>query len=468
MRKSLLAALLCMLFSLPVLPIRAGAAKIEETLLPNGLKVILQEEHKAPVVTFQVWYKVGSRNEVTGKTGLSHLTEHMMFKGTKKYGKGEFSRIVAKNGGTENAFTGNDYTAYFENFAADRIGLSLELEPDRMQNLLVDPKEFDLERAVVKEERRMRTDDDPYAYLTENLYAIAFMAHTYHHPVIGWMTDLNQLTRQELYDHYKTYYIPNNATVVVVGDFDSKSVLPRIEKAFGAIPKGPDPPEVKIVEPEQRGERRTIVRREAQLPFVFIAYHTPNYKSPDTYALSVLANLLSSGKSSRLYRSLVYEQQLALDAGGHYEGLSADPELFYLYAMVRPDKKPEEVEKALDAEMERIKSVPVSDTELTKAKNQVEASFIMGQDSNFFQAMQLGTAETVGAGTSYVERFVENIRAVKAEDVQRVAKGYFIGDHRNVGVLLPLPPEDAPKTPDESPPAGAPSGTPPIPPSTGD
>lgn len=435
------------------------AAKIEETTLPNGLKVILQEEHKAPVVTFQVWYRVGSRNEVTGKTGLSHLTEHMMFKGTKKFGKGEFSRIVAKNGGTENAFTGNDYTAYFENFASDRIGLSLELEPDRMQNLLVDPKEFNLERDVVKEERRMRTDDDPYSFLIENLYAIAFMAHPYHNPVIGWMTDLDNLTRQDLYDHYKRYYVPGNATVVVVGDFDLKTLLPKIEKAFGAIPKAPEPPEVKIVEPPQRGERRTIVRREAQLPFVFIGYPTPNFKSPDVYPLSVLANILSSGKSSRLYRSLVYDQQVALDAGGHYDGLSADPELFYLYGMARPGKTPEEVEIALDAEMERIKSRPVSHTELMKAKNQVEAAFIMGQDSNFFQAMQLGTAETVGAGTKYVERFVENIRAVKAADVQRVAKDYLIADHRNVGVLLPLPPEAPSKGSDQNQPTpGRPSG----------
>jgi len=431
----------------------ARAAQIEETTLPNGLKVILQEEHKAPVVTFQVWYKVGSRNEVTGKTGLSHLTEHMMFKGTQNHGKGEFSRIVAKNGGTENAFTSTDYTAYFENFAADRINLSLELEPDRMQNLTVDPKEFLLERDVVMEERRMRTDDDPYGYLTEYLYAQSFVAHPYHNPVLGWMTDIQRLTRDDLYHHYKTYYIPNNATVVVVGDFDRKTLLPKIESAFGSIPKGNNPPTTAIIEPEQRGQRRTVARREAQLPFVFIAYPAPNFRSPDVYALSVLLNLLSTGKSSRLYRSLVYDQQTALDAGGHYEGLTTDPELFYIYAMARPDKEPQEIERSLLAEVERIKSDPISETELTKAKNQVEAAYVMGQDSNFFEAMELGTAETVGAGIGYVEHYVENIRKVTAEEVQRVAKAYFIEDHRNTGVLIPVlgkegsPGEGAPEKP---------------------
>ncbi|HEY5599787.1 MAG TPA: pitrilysin family protein, partial [Candidatus Manganitrophaceae bacterium] len=201
-----------LLFSGFLFTAEARAARIEEALFQNGLKVILMEERKAPVVTFQVWYKVGSRNEITGKTGLAHLTEHMMFKGTSRHGKGEFSRIVAKNGGTENAFTGNDYTAYFENFASDRIDLSLELESDRMQNLLIDPKEFQLERAVVKEERRSRTDDDPTSFLIENLYAIAFLVHPYHNPVIGWMSDLDRVVRDDVYNLYKQYYTPNNAT----------------------------------------------------------------------------------------------------------------------------------------------------------------------------------------------------------------------------------------------------------------
>lgn len=421
-----------------------GAAKIEELQLDNGLKVLLMEEHKAPVVTFQVWYKVGSRNETTGKTGLSHLTEHMMFKGTTKHGKGEFSRIVAKNGGTENAFTGNDYTAYFENFSADRIDLSLELESDRMQNLLVDPKEFQLERDVVKEERRSRTDDDPYSFLIENLYAVAFVVHTYHSPVIGWMSDLDHLVRDDVYNHYKQHYIPNNATVVVVGDFDTKVLGPKIKNAFGKIPKGPAPPQYVPPETVQIGERRAVVKREAQLPFVFAGYHTPNYQSPDNFALTVLSTLLSSGKSSRLYKSLIYDQQIALDAGGHYNGLTTDPELFYVYATARPGKSPEEIEKALQAEIARIQAEPVSEQELTKAKNQIEAEFLMGADSNFFLAMQIGTAESVGAGYQYVTRFIENIRKVTAADVTRVAKKYLIDDTKSLGTLIPLPPQPPP------------------------
>jgi zinc protease len=421
-----------------------GAQKIEEVQLENGLKVLLMEEHKAPVVTFQVWYKVGSRNEITGKTGLSHLLEHMMFKGTTQHGKGEFSRIVAKNGGTENAFTGNDYTAYFENFASDRIGLSVELESDRMQNLLIDPKEFQLEREVVKEERRSRTDDDPYSFLIENLYAIAFLVHTYHSPVIGWMSDLDHLVRDDAHHYYKQYYIPNNATVVVVGDFDTKKLLPEIKNAFGKIPKGPDAPQWVPPEPRQIGERRTTVKREAQLPFVFSGYHTPNYKSPDAYALTVLSTVLSSGKSARLYRSLIYDQQIALDAGGHYNALTTDPELFYVYATARPGKSPEEIEKALKTEITRLQTEPATEQELQKAKNQIEAEFLMGADSNFFLAMQIGTAETVGAGHQYVTRFVENIRKVTSAEVMQAAKKYLIDDAKSLGTLLPLPPQQQP------------------------
>lgn len=421
----------------------AWAGKIEEVRLENGLKVLLMEEHKAPVVTFQVWYKVGSRNEITGKTGLSHLTEHMMFKGTTKHGKGEFSRIVAKNGGTENAFTGNDYTAYFENFASDRIELSLELESDRMQNLLVDPKEFLLERDVVKEERRSRTDDDPYSFLIENLYAVAFLVHPYHSPVIGWMSDLDSLVRDDVYDYYKRHYLPNNATIVVVGDFDTKTLVPKIRNAFAGISKGSALPQYIPPEPAQIGERRAVVKREAQLPFVFAGYHTPNYQSPDNFALTVLSTLLSSGKSSRLYRNLIYEQQVALDAGGHYNSLTTDPELFYVYATARPGKSPEEIEKALKAEIARLQAEPVSDQELQKAKNQIEAEFLMGADSNFFLAMQIGTAETVGAGHGYVTSFIENIRKVTAADVTRVAKKYLVDDAKSIGTLLPLPPPAA-------------------------
>jgi len=419
------------------------AADIGRFVLNNGLTVVLMEEHKAPVVTFQIWYRVGSRNEITGKTGLSHLTEHMMFKGTAKKGKGEFSRIVAKNGGTENAFTGNDYTAYFENFSADRIDLSLALEADRMQNLTVDPKEFELERSVVMEERRTRVDDDPYSYLIENLYAIAFLVHPYHAPVIGWMSDLKNLTRDDVYDYYKKYYVPNNATIVVVGDFYMDELLPKIKAAFGEIPRGPEPPQQVSPEPQQAGVRRTLVKREAQLSFLFVGYPSPNHQSPDNYALTLLSTILSSGKSARLYRSLVYEQQLALEVGGSYGALTSDPELFYLYATAQPETNVEVLEAALNKEIVRLQSEGVSEKELEKAKNQIAAEYLMGSDSNFFRAMQIGTAETVKAGYRYVFDYVANIQKVTAEEVKAVAVKYLRDDTKNVGLLLPKQAEKA-------------------------
>ncbi len=411
--------------------------KVTEKVLPNGLKVLLKEEHKAPVVTFQIWYKVGSRNEKLGTTGMSHLLEHMMFKGTKKYGPKTFSQTVQRNGGNDNAFTSKDYTAYFETFAADRIEISLDLESDRMRNLLLEPKEFSSEREVVKEERRMRTDDDPTNTMVEQMTAAAFIAHPYEWPVIGWMADINNITRDDLYNHYRTYYAPNNATIVVVGDFDTKALLPQIEKYFGKIPAGPAVPKVAAVEPQQLGERRIIVKKQAELPAVFAGYHTPNLKHPDSYALEVLQGILSSGKSSRLYKSLVYEQQLALYAGGDYDNISADPNQFYVYAGVMPGKTTEEVEKALYTEIDKFKTEPVADEELQKAKNQIESSFIMGQDSNFNQAMLLGRFETV-ASWRLLEHYVDNIRAVTKEDVMRAAKEYFSEDNRTVGILIPI------------------------------
>lgn len=412
---------------------------INEHYLPNGLKIVTLENHKSPVVTFQVWYKIGSRNEVTGKTGLSHLLEHMMFKGTSKYGKGEFSRTVSKNGGTENAFTSQDYTAYFENFSSDRLDISLDLESDRMVNLTIDPAEFLLERDVVKEERRLRTEDDPVSSLVEELYASSFKVHPYRSPVIGWMTDLNDVTRDDAWNHYKEYYVPNNATVVVVGDFDTEDVIKRIDKYFGSIPNGKIPPEVHIKEPEQSGEKRFLYKREAQLPYVIYGYHVPNYSDRDHYALEVLSNILSSGKSSRLYRSIVYDKQIALSAGGGYTPIQTDPELFYFYAQLRPGKSAEEAEASLNQEIDMVKKEPVSERELEKARNQVEAAFIMGQDSVFYQAMLIGKFETTGAGYKYLDSYINELRKVTAEEIMRVAQKYFADDNKTVGVLVPLP-----------------------------
>ena len=425
----------------------AGAGAPVEAVLANGLRVILIPEPKAPVVTVQVWYRVGSRDEVSGSTGLSHLMEHMMFKGTARYGKGEFSRLIAGRGGTENAFTSQDYTAYFENLASDQIGLALELEADRMTGLAIVDQEFLLERDVVKEERRFRTEDNPQGALIEQLSAMAFLAHPYRWPVIGWMNDLDRLTADDIRAYYHRQYTPANAVVVVVGDLDPTALLDRIRATFGAV-EGPErPPRPAIVEPPQRGERRVIVKKEAQLPLVMAGYRVPNYAHPDTYALTVLTALLSEGRSARLHRVLVYDRQLALEAGGDYPALSADPPLLSVYATAHATTPIGDLERALFDELDRIKTTPPDERELTKAKNQIEAQFLLGQDSNFYRAMQIGMAETVGAGREYLTTFVAKIRGVSAADVSRVAKTYLVEDTRTVGTLVPLPGPDATLSP---------------------
>ena len=365
------------------------------------------------------------------------MLEHMMFKGTKKYGIKQFSQIVQRNGGNDNAFTSHDYTAYFENFAADRIGIALDLESDRMHNLLINDKEFLSKREVVKEERRMRYDNDPVMSMEEQMMSVAFSAHPYQWPVIGWMADINNFTREDLYNHYKTYYVPNNATIVVVGDFNTNNIFVQIEKYFGKIPRGREIPGVGAVEPRQQGERRVVIKKQAELPAVFAGYKVPTVRHPDSYALDVLQGILATGRSSRLYRTLVYEKQIALYAGGDYDDVSADPNLFVVYAGVMPRKTIEEVEKALYAEIDKFKTSPVSDEELQKAKNQIELSFIMGQDSVYYQAMLLGQFESV-ASWKLLDTYVENIRAVTKEDVMRVANAYFSEDNRTVGILIPV------------------------------
>jgi zinc protease len=445
MRLSWLAAALSLIFA-SISP--AFALEPHEFTLSNGMKVLLVEVPKAPVATVQVWYKVGSRNEVMGRAGLSHMLEHMMFKGTAKYPKGEFSRLIRKNGGTDNAFTSQDFTAYFENLAADRVDLALELEADRMQGLVLDRPELTTEREVVKEERRLRTEDDPQGALVEALFAQAYLSHPYHWPVIGWFGDLEAMTLDDLQRHYDTYYSPNNATLVVVGDINADRLLPTIKQLFEPIPRGPEPKSITAMEPEQKGERRFLLKREAQVPFVMIGYRVPNFTSEDSYALDILDSILSHGKSARLYQSLVYEQKSALAVGSEYSLLQADPGLFYFYALISPGQKPESVEDALHQEIKRLQTDPPTEQELQRAKNQVEATHVFEQDSNFRHAMLLGQAESVGAGWRKIDQFVEQIRVVTPKDIQRVARQYLSEDNRTVGTLIPLPPKqpDTPST----------------------
>jgi len=424
--------------------------QVFETVLPNGLKVILLENHKAPLVTFQVWYRVGSRNEEWGKTGLSHVLEHMMFKGTGKIGPLEFSRIVQENGGNDNAFTSRDYTAYFENLSSDRIQVSIDLESDRMQNLNLREDDFRTERMVVMEERRLRTDDNPGAVLQEQLEATAFQTQPYHWPIIGWMSDLERLTLEDLKRHYRIYYNPVNAFIVVVGDFRKDDLLPRIEKAFGSYPKGEAPRQEKSIDPPQIGERRIFVKKEAQLPSIVMGYKVPNLREPDSYVLEVIATLLSGGKSSRLYKGLVRDKRLVFGVDADHSLISKDPSLFYLSADLLPGKEVAEIEKALDEEVDRLQKTPVDERELEKTKNQMEASFVYRQDSLFSQAMILARYE-IALSWRAADEYLPSIRKVTPEDIQRVAKRYLVKDNRTVGILIPLPPKEGkPESPGSS------------------
>jgi zinc protease len=429
----------------PVFATGTIAEKVSETVLPNGLKVLLLENHKAPVITFQVWYRVGSRNEAWEKTGLSHLLEHMMFKGTKRFGPEQFSRIIQENGGNDNAFTSADYTAYFENLSADRVGVALEMEADRMANLLLREEDFRTERMVVMEERRMRTEDDPQAVLQEQLQATAFQQQPYHWPVIGWMEDIRRLTLKDLEEYYRTYYNPVNAVLVVVGDFKKEALLPEIEKGFGAISKGVLPAQEKGIDPPQLGERRIEVKKEAQLPFLLMGYHVPNLREPDSYVLEVIATLLSSGKSSRFYRDLVRERELVLSAEAEHSLLSRDSGLFLISAEPLPGKDVAQVEKALEQELARLRREPVPAPELEKVKNLIAASFLTAQDSLFFQAMLLAQFEMASSWRA-VDDYLPSIQKVTPEDIQRVANQYLIPDRRTAGVLTPLPPSKETRT----------------------
>ncbi len=412
-------------------------AGVVEHTLENGMQVLLLKEPRAPLVTHQIWYRVGSRHETLGKTGLSHLTEHLMFKGTEKYGPKVFSRTVQKSGGNDNAFTSRDYTAYFQTGPNTELRRWMEMEADRMRGLRVSEESFQTEQKVVLEERRLRTEDDPVSFLMEEVWAAAYKAHPYQWPIIGWYHDLQNLTLADFQAYYQTYYEPNNATLVVVGDIDPEATLKEIKAVYGAIPRGPEAPPVRAREPKQHGERRVVVEREAQLPYVVMAHHVPNWESPDCFALELLARVLSQGRSSRLYQKLVYTDRLATEAGADYDLDSANPSLFLLYGQPLPNKTAAQVEEALLAEVKRLQTEPVGEAELAKVKNQVTAAYYMSMDSLFYRGMLLGRLATVARWT-LVREFIPKIQAVTAADLKRVATDYLVAANRTVGVLSPL------------------------------
>lgn len=435
---SLLSCLLCSAVLGEAHAAQSYAERVREKTLANGLKILLLEDHKAPVAVFQVWYRVGSRNEQLGLTGLSHMLEHVMFKGTKKVGPEEYSRIIQRNGGNDNAFTAEDATTYFVTLASDRLSVVIDLEADRMQNLTFDDAQFAPEHHVVMEERRLRTDNNPVAALFEAINSVAYSAHPYQWPTIGWMNDLRQETREDALAYYRTYYAPGNAFIVCVGDFSADELFRKIDAAFAPLPAGNPPPAVRAIEPVQGGERRMVLRREAQLPFVALAYHVPNLNSTDGPALEVLSAVLAGGKSARLYQQLVYQKRLARDVGSNYELTSLDPSLFVVYAQPLPEKTAATLEKELLGQLTDLQSKPVGAEELEKAKNGLEASFVLGQDSLFYQALLLGQYETAGDWRR-IDTYVPSIRAVTPDDLVRVAAFYLSASNRTVGTLEPLP-----------------------------
>src|SRR5467141_623520 len=408
-----------------VLVVGGAAAQSGERVLAstldNGLRVLLQEDHRSPIVSFQMWYRVGSRNEARGATGIAHFLEHLMFKGTPTHGQGEFARLVEQNGGQDNAFTSQDVTSYYVNIAADRIDLVIDLESDRMHNLRLDAKDIASEREVVIEERRTRTEDDPGGFLGEEVSSLAFKAHPYGYPIIGWMEDIKRITPAEIRAFYQTYYLPNNAMVVAVGAFQAPAALEKIRRSFGRIPRGRTPPPVLAVEPPQNGERRVTVRKEAELPIVYLGWHVPSQRSNDAPPLELLSTILSGGRASRLYRDLVYQRQLALEAGGDYSYFSIDPNLFWFWATPMPGQTPETLEAELSKHMERLKAEPVTEEELGRAKNQIEAALVYQDDSIHQRASLLARFELIG-GFALKESFMAKIRAVTSADLTRVAR----------------------------------------------
>lgn len=428
------------------LPVRA---EILEQTLSNGLKVVVKTDRRAPVVVSQVWYRAGSMDESYGVTGVAHVLEHMMFKGTKDVPAGEFSKRIAAAGGRENAFTSRDHTAYFQTLQKDRLELALKLEADRMANLVLSADEFAKEINVVMEERRMRTEDSPQAKLYEALMATAYQTHPYRHPVIGWMNDLKNMKVEDARHWYETWYAPNNATLVVAGDIDPTQVFAWAQQYFGGIPSHLLPVRKPQQEPEQIGMKQVTVKAPAKLPVVALVWSAPRLRDPatdsDPYALEILAGVLDGHASARLNQSLVREKQIAVEASAGYDSIARGPGMFSLDASPVEGKTVAEVQAALKDELARLVKDGVSESELSRVKAQVLASQVYQQDSLFYQAMQIG--EWTTAGLDYKDRDARfaKLKAVTAEQVRDVAKKYLVDDHLTVAILDPLPmPEGQP------------------------
>lgn len=418
---------------------------VKKVMLDNGLQVVLKEMHHAPVASFWIWYRVGSRNEMPGITGISHWVEHMVFKGTPTFPQGEFDKMVAREGGVFNGMTWLDWTTYFETLPSDRFDPALRIEADRMVNSLFDAQELEKERTVVISERE-GAENFPEWLLEEEVQAVAYRLHPYRHQVLGWKQDLQSMTRDDLWQYYRAYYAPNNAIAVATGDFQGDALLARIEELFGVIPPGPELPVVRASEPPQRGERRVVVEGEGQTAYLLMVFHAVPATHPDYFPLVVLDTVLGGAKpmsffggatgnrSSRLYKALV-DKELAADVDSSMAS-TIDPFLFSFSATLRPGRTLEEVETALWAELERVAQEPITPEELAKAIKQTRAQFAYSSESVSNQGFWLGFSEVV-ASTEWFDSYLDNLAAVSAEDVQRVAREYLAKSRRTVGWYVP-------------------------------
>src|SRR5512140_470276 len=419
---------------------------LTKTQLDNGMTVLLKELHTAPIISSWVWYRVGSRDEVPPLTGISHLVEHMQFKGTPNYPAELMDKAVARDGGMRNAFTFLDWTTYFETMPADKIDLALRIEADRMVNSAFDEQEFASERTVVISERE-GNENEPMFQLGEAVQQAAFRVHPYHHEVIGDLADLKTLRRDDLYRHYKSYYVPNNAVMGVAGDFDTEQMLARIRELFGPIPAGPQPPRLTRPEPPARGETRVSVEGSGQTAYVQAAYRFPAASHPDFFALTVLDSLLAgpsnlnmfggggiSNKTSRLYRALVDKQFVVGFSGG--ANATVDPFLYYLSLTIHPKRKPEEALAAMDEQIRLVQDEPVTKEEIRRAIKQARANFAFGTENITNQAFWLGYAE-IFASYKWFEPYLAKLAKVTPKDVQRVAREYLRPQTRVVGIYVP-------------------------------
>ncbi len=433
---ALVAALTCGAIALSA-AVRPPQLQYQATTLPNGLSVVLSEDHSTPIVHLQLWYHVGSKNEKPGRTGFAHLFEHLMFKGSKNVEPEAHTSYISSVGGQSNAYTNDDETVFWETVPSQYLPLTLWLEADRMATLRIDKDTFVNEREVVKEERRMRVDNQPFGRLNEIIYDQAFTTHPYKHQTIGSMKDLDSASVEDVRDFYHTFYVPANATLVLVGDFESSQALQLVNTFLGRVPKaGRDVPRDIPREPPQTKEKRVTLHEPWPLPAVIVAHHITFDGNADSYPLHIASKVLSDGQSSRIYKKLVYELQVAVAAFGQ-ANLIEDPNLFYTVAIVQPGHTPQEVTDALIAELDRLKAEPITEHELQRAKNQFARDYILGRESNQQKALMLAHAVVIHRDIKTADGEFDIFQNITTADVQRVARTYFTPENRIVLTILP-------------------------------